>query len=104
MRKREYSRRRDQLKSGENSSLNRPKNRKLNRSYDMPPFEQTISRQMIVDKVAELLYQLNIVPDRHLVSNIQFSELFGSGDVELTKMKIFTRKEQEGKVLIHNAT
>lgn len=69
----------------------------------MPPFEKTINRQMIVDKISELLYQLGVVPDNHTVTNIQFSDLFGQGDVELTKMKVFTRKEQGVKIISHYA-
>ena len=69
----------------------------------MPPIEKTINRQLIVDKVSELLYQLGIVPDNQQITNIQFSNLFGRSDTELTEMKIFTRKEQGVKVLVHNA-
>jgi hypothetical protein len=74
------------------------------RSCEMPPVEQTIARNLIVDKVAELIYALGIIPHTQTITNIQFSDLFGMSDTELTKMTIFSRKDQEVRTRRFNVT
>lgn len=55
--------------------------------------EVTISRDNIVAQVAAFLYTTGVVSDKEEVINIQFSDLFGNGDTELCKIKIFVKKD-----------
>lgn len=67
----------------------------------MPPFEKEINRKLIVSKIAELLYQLRIVPESTEIADIQFGNLFGPSGDQLTKMKVFPTKGV--KVISFNA-
>lgn len=52
----------------------------------------TISRSNIVDQVASFLYATGKVPHSQEISNIQFSDLFGSSDTEYCTLKVFTKE------------
>lgn len=69
----------------------------------MPPVEKVINRQLLVDMIigSGVFQSLGIVPNSHIVTNIQFSDLFGASDTELVKIKVFARKEQGVKVITH---
>ena len=66
----------------------------------MPPIEKTINRQLLIDMIVGtgVFQQLGLIPDKHTVTNI-----LGFSDAEEVPLKIYTRKEQEGRVRIHGA-
>ena len=55
--------------------------------------EITIPRQVIVDQMAAYLYAVSVIDDDVDITNIQFSDLFGSGITEYCRLKVFTDKE-----------
>lgn len=54
------------------------------------PVEISISRALIVDKLAEILYTLNYVPHDKIVRDI----IFKGTDTKLWTMEVSIRKEQ----------
>lgn len=73
----------------------------MQRLPDYREIELTIHRQQIVDAVASILYNLNIVHDDEHITNIQFKELFGASDIELAPLKVCIKKNQEVVVIAH---
>lgn len=49
-----------------------------------------MKRETIVDIVSAWLYATRAVDDAKNISNIQFSDLFGSSDTELVTLKVYT--------------
>lgn len=66
----------------------------------MPPIVKTINRQLLIDMIVGtgVFQQLGIIPDKHTVTNI-----LGFNDSEEVSLKIYMRKEQEGRVRIHGS-
>jgi len=58
--------------------------------FDQTFQEITVNRQTIVDNTAAWLYATRMINDAKNISNIQFSDLFGSSDKEFVTLKVFT--------------
>lgn len=57
--------------------------------------EKTVSRDFIVNAIAEKLAQFSIIEDNEEVKNIQFETLFGIGGNGSIPIKVFLTKHQE---------
>lgn len=68
---------------------------------DYREIELPLNRKLIVDQVAALLYAAGYVHDDEEVVNIQFSDLFGASDIEMTKLRVCIKKPQEVEVILH---